>query len=246
MNETEVTVEQFSAVMGYDPSLRPCAGCPVERVRWDEADAFCRKIGGTLPTEAQWVRAARGSAHAHRPQPLDAVARWRGNSDDRPGKVGTRDAGPFGHKDLVGGVWEWVADVYATGYGLELLDQRRRLVPSEKLDPGGPAGRVCWQVARSTRDAEQNLGDLPWREDKRHGHFVCFADEAAVEAALAQRLLKNPRGPISEPGARRERRVLVGGSFASDERLVSPSARVGYAAAMRSVFVGFRCVRAPR
>lgn len=246
MQETEVTGEQFAAVMGFDPSLRPCADCPVERVRWDEADAFCRKIGGSLPTEAQWVRAARGDAKVHRPQPLDVVARWRGNSDDRPGKVGTRAPGPFGHKDLLGGVWEWAADVHATGYGLELLDQRRRMVPSEKVDPTLPAGQVCWQVSRSTRNAERNLADLPWQEDKRHGDYACFADEATADAALEARLLKNPRGPVPDPDSRRERRVLLGGSFASDERLVSPSARVGYAAAMRSVFVGFRCVRVPR
>ncbi len=120
------------------------------------------------------------------------------------------------------------------------------MVPSEKVDPTLPAGLVCWQVSRSTRNAERNLADLPWQEDKRHGDYACFADEATADAALEARLLKNPRGPVPDPDSRRERRVLLGGSFASDERLVSPSARVGYAAAMRSVFVGFRCVRVPR
>ena len=46
MQSTEVTQDQFYSVMGYNPSLfSSCGGtCPVERVSWHEAVAYCNAL----------------------------------------------------------------------------------------------------------------------------------------------------------------------------------------------------------
>jgi formylglycine-generating enzyme required for sulfatase activity/serine/threonine protein kinase len=126
-----------------DPVSR--ARHPINCVDWEMADKFCKEQGRRLPTEAEWEFAARGPDGRKYPwgddDPaaghLNACGRecvvWgtkngieeRAMYDADDGFANTAPVGSFpkgasryGVQDVVGNVWEWVADWYSA-YGKE-------------------------------------------------------------------------------------------------------------------------------
>jgi formylglycine-generating enzyme required for sulfatase activity len=138
-----------------DPVAR--AKHPINCVDWGMADAYCRARSARLPTEAEWEFAARGPDGRRYPWGDDAPTARRVNAcgpecsawgkahgvagetspsmyKDDDGFATTAPVGSFpagksryGVEDVVGNVWEWVADWYGPYEG-----------GAEASDPKGP------------------------------------------------------------------------------------------------------------
>ncbi len=99
---------------GFDDPDQPVVG-----VTYTEAVQFARWAGKRLPTEREWIRAARGDDDRPYPWgdcPPDAARACFGAARQGVPSIASDpearplSAGPFGHHDLAGNVWEWTAD----------------------------------------------------------------------------------------------------------------------------------------
>jgi formylglycine-generating enzyme required for sulfatase activity len=110
---------------------------PIAGVTWEEAQTYCSWAGGRVPTEAEWEKAARGTAGQLYPWGIAAPQTDRLNYHSEIGHttpVGSYPAGasPYGALDMAGNLWEWVADWYSNvAYASALA-----------ADPPGPAPQI--------------------------------------------------------------------------------------------------------
>jgi formylglycine-generating enzyme required for sulfatase activity len=148
LDEKEISIAQYGRCVaaqrcrarqphGVSTDLeRPGDELPQPDLSWSDATTYCAFVGLRLPTEAEWVRAARGSGLDPYPwgEALPGTSPARANLGEKPSEglahyalaapespwIGDGVAGlspgchfeggrgPYGHCDLVGNLLEWI------------------------------------------------------------------------------------------------------------------------------------------
>jgi formylglycine-generating enzyme required for sulfatase activity len=107
---------------------------PVVDVTWDDALAYCRwlekytMISVTLPSEAEWEKAARGAdgrcyPWGNRP-PTEELCNFHHSTP--VGHYSPQGDSPYGCADMAGNVWEWTRSAYKS-YPYRPTDGREKL-----------------------------------------------------------------------------------------------------------------------
>ena len=145
MGKFPVTQVQYQQIMGTNPSMFKGKSNPVERVSWDDAQTFCKKLTEQtkqtvhLPTEAVWEYSCRAGTRSvyysgDTDKDLDRVGWYGANSKKTTHPVGQKEANVFGLYDMHGNVLQWCEDFYGE-------------YPNEAvIDPKGPAEGAAFVV----------------------------------------------------------------------------------------------------
>jgi formylglycine-generating enzyme required for sulfatase activity len=168
---------------------------PAVFVSYNDAMAFCGWAGMRLPTEAEWTYAATagkrkiflfGDKWDPKFPTKVGLSAWRDRTGLKPvGFLGPNAAGPFGHQDMLGQVWEWVLGL---GYGPPVdekvhekeYDKLRRQVENDKRLSA--KGRTLPEAVAFNDDRAMAKGS---------GSFYSFSQQRWDELRL------NVRAPLS-------------------------------------------------
>jgi len=216
MDRYEVTVERYVACVkagkckraktAYNDYSRPRQ--PKVGVSWYHAKTYCEVMGKTLPTEAQWEKAARGVDGRKFPWGDEPATCKRAIIMDRRGRrscgvkkkgrkpekgrtweVGQRAPTQFGLYDMAGNSWEWVLDWYTSSY-------KRCGAACQGIEPKGPCGgaepckrlrrRVVrggsWYWPASYATTYYRRSHVPGNKPYHHFGFRCAATVAQAKA----------------------------------------------------------------
>ncbi len=186
MMETPVTQEQWTAIMGKNPSYFEGDDLPVENVTLNNCKKFCKKctdlgLSVQLPTEAQWEYACRaGSTKAYfrgnvlkgdkascdgsHPCGTTSLSRSLYYTSTTP--VRSFDPNEWGLYDMHGNVWEWCEDKYGDYPDDEITDPTGPVRGPNRVIRGGSwrnaAGR-CRSAERGSYAPEFSKANIGFR-----------------------------------------------------------------------------------
>jgi formylglycine-generating enzyme required for sulfatase activity len=184
----EVTQAQYEKVMGKNPSHfqgaivgNENADLPVEKVSWDDAVEFCKKLSDLpeekkagreyrLPTEAEWEYACRAGSKTvfsfdDEEGLLPEYGWFDRNSSNRTHTVGLLEPNAWGLYDMHGNVWEWCSDWYGEYPKGAVADPTGPKMDSVRVIRGG-----SWNFAA----AECRSASRDWSGPSDHGDDLGF------------------------------------------------------------------------
>jgi len=188
MGKYAVTQAQYQAIMSNNPSNFKREKRPVEKVSWDDAVEFCKKLsqkkGKTyrLPSEAEWEYACRAGTttpfYFGETITTDLVnydgkypygSAPEGEYREQTIDVGKFPPNSFGLYDMHGNVWEWCLDVCNDNYQGAPKDGSAWLTGKDnniKLLRGGSwifNARNCRSAYRSYNARANRYNDVGFR-----------------------------------------------------------------------------------
>lgn len=190
LGATEVTEEQYSAVMWQHGPRNDSPQSPATGIAWNDAATYCARlcqrtgIRYELPTEAEWEYACRAGSSTPFNSGESICAEWvnysgsavygvDGSGLERQGAlpVASFPANEWGLYDIHGNVYEWCADFYDPDYyGV-----------SPRKDPVGPSigtSRVLrggsWNDSSTSCRSANRLAGFPWSGFDFSGFRICY------------------------------------------------------------------------
>lgn len=147
MSIYEVTQGQYASAMGTNPALHQDPQYPVDRVSWDDATKFCRRVSSLagviarLPTEAEWEYACRAGSTTRfcfgdDERQLRNYA-WYSESREPRNRVGQKKPNAWGLYDMHGNVAEWCFDWYGPYSSQPQIDPTGPGTGRERVVRGG-------------------------------------------------------------------------------------------------------------
>jgi formylglycine-generating enzyme required for sulfatase activity/predicted phosphodiesterase len=167
--------------MGWDPTTGRYppgrSDHPVVMVSWHDAVAFCRWLGGRLPTEAQWEKAARGGRSLEWPfgdlwnEQFCNSSELKYEDTTTVGTFSPHGDSRFGIADLAGNVMEWCSTLYRS-YPYRPEDGRESPdTPAQRVVRGG-----AWALDRVAARCAFRHGVNPSDHGPTIGFRVVFDD----------------------------------------------------------------------
>lgn len=139
---------------------------PVVQVSWREARAYCRFMGGDLPSEAQWEYAAHGDSHRSFPWGDTWSPELASTGEPRDVSAFPQAKSFFGLLNLAGNVSELVLDRYVAPYSSAThdVDPVQLALGQERVVRGGSyrsqphAHRARARAAIGEQEARADVG----------------------------------------------------------------------------------------
>ncbi|MCO5296438.1 MAG: formylglycine-generating enzyme family protein [Fimbriimonadaceae bacterium] len=187
--------------LGPESDLKGLEDHPVTHVAYEDAEAYAKWAGKSMPTEAQWEYAARGGLKGESypwgnelvDGGKDQANIWQGTfprkNTEKDGfrltaPVGSFAPNGYGLYDMAGNVWEWCADWYRPD-GYTSSTKRNPTGPDSSFDPDEPG--VPKHVVRG--------GSFLCTDQYCSGYRVASRMKSTADTGLANtgfRCVKNP------------------------------------------------------
>ena len=152
---------------------------PVVMVNYYGAVAFCNWAGGRLPTEVEWIYAAKGGKKSKNytfsgGNTFQEVGWFKNNSQNQAHEVGKKKPNELGIYDLSGNVWEWC------------LNDSLKSDSDFCVHKGG-----SWYAEEQPGRIDARYGNTPLHFSNSVGFRILFPDESVT---ILQQIFKNYKG----------------------------------------------------